>query len=83
MKSGITAAEEIFENIEKSHEIVSYEEKMKSTWTWKELYEERNVKKAFKKGMAAGIMYSALTGHILKGREPWTMKNTMTDSEST
>jgi hypothetical protein len=26
-------------------------------------------------------MYSALTGHILKGREPWTMKNTLKDSE--
>ena len=40
MKSGIVAAEEIFHHIDKTNEIVSYEDKMKKSWTMKELYHE-------------------------------------------
>ena len=56
---------------------------MKKTWTWAELHQERNVKKAFKRSMASGILYAGLTGHILKGREPWQMINKSIDSECT
>ena len=54
---------------------------MRGTETWKELYKERNVKKAFKRSMFTGIVYSGLAGHIFKGREPWNLINKIKDSE--
>ena len=56
---------------------------MRKSWTMDELYKERNVKKVFKSGMLPGIAYAGLSGHILKGREPWNLINYKKDSEST
>jgi hypothetical protein len=56
---------------------------MKKTWVYKEMYEERNLKKMFKINMYAGILYAGLSGHVFKGREPWDLKNFKTDSECT
>ena len=81
MKSGIEAAEAIFENIEKKQEITEFESRMNGSWTLKELYQERNVKKAFKKSMMSGILYAGLNAHLFKGREPWNMINYKKDSE--
>jgi electron-transferring-flavoprotein dehydrogenase len=83
MKSGIEAAKAIYEDIDSKSEIESYEKNMRQSWTWEELYKERNVKKAFKYGMKTGIVYSALAGHIFRGKEPWNLKNTVKDSECT
>jgi hypothetical protein len=50
---------------------------------YQELYEERNIKKAFKLSMYSGILYAGLSGHIFKGREPWNLINKKKDSECT
>ena len=81
MKSGIEAAEAIFEHIDKKPEITEFETRMHASWSMKELYQERNVKKAFKRSMASGILYAGLNGHVFKGREPWNLINHKKDSE--
>lgn len=80
MKSGIEAAKAIYDNIDDKKEIFEYESLMKNSWTWEELKQERNLKKVFKYGMNAGMLYAGLSGHIFKGKEPWNLKNTKTDS---
>ena len=53
MKSGMTAAEAIFEaldDIETGFEPVAYPEKLQSSWLWTELYKVRNIRPGFGKG---------------------------------
>ena len=56
---------------------------MRKSWVYQELYEERNLKKVFKKNMYAGMIYAGLNGFIFKGREPWNLINYKKDSECT
>ena len=44
MKSGMIAAQSIFENIDKNDEILEYESSIKKSWLWKELYKVRNIR---------------------------------------
>ena len=55
MKSGIIAAETINEHIKDSKDLSVFEEKMKKSWLYKELYEARNVKPSFSWGLILGI----------------------------
>lgn len=67
-------------------ELVEYTAALKQSWIYKELYEVRNAHAAFSKwGIGGGLVYSAFTTHISKGREPWTLHNTnhTSDSEAT
>ncbi|PPR38100.1 MAG: Electron transfer flavoprotein-ubiquinone oxidoreductase [Alphaproteobacteria bacterium MarineAlpha6_Bin4] len=77
MKSGIIAAEEIFKNIfnDKIIEINSYEEEIKKSWVWDELYSVRNIRPAFQWGFWPGLIYSAIDTFILRGKAPWTFKH--------
>ena len=47
MKSGIIAAESIQEHIKSSKDLSIYEEKLKKSWLYDELYKARNVKPSF------------------------------------
>jgi len=64
-------------------EVVGYGDKMDQSWVMEELKETRNFHGAFKYGTAAGLVHSGLIGHITKGREPWSLRNTKTDAEKT
>lgn len=65
-------------------EFSSYEQKLKDSWIYEELHEVRNVHQAFSKwGVGGGLIYSGLATHITKGKEPWTLEHTTTDSEET
>ena len=77
MKSGMIAAEEIFKNIfeEKKIEIKTYEEEIKKSWIWDELYKVRNIRPAFKWGFWPGLIYSAIDTFIFRGKAPWTLKH--------
>ncbi|MDR2637817.1 MAG: electron transfer flavoprotein-ubiquinone oxidoreductase [Zoogloeaceae bacterium] len=75
MKSGMLAAEAIFEHLQKEEagtEVESYAEKIKQSWLWKELYEARNIRPSFKWGMWVGLGYSALDTFLFRGKAPWT-----------
>ena len=77
MKSGMIAAEEIFKNIfdEKKIEINSYDEEIKKSWVWEELYKVRNIRPAFQWGFWPGLIYSAIDTFIFRGKAPWTLKH--------
>jgi len=77
MKSGMIAAEEIFKNIfdEKKMEINTYENEIKKSWIWDELYRVRNIRPSFQWGFWPGLIYSAIDTFIFRGKAPWTLKH--------
>ncbi|KAI8369406.1 uncharacterized protein BYT42DRAFT_595448 [Radiomyces spectabilis] len=91
MKSGMLAAEAAYDTLFGTEEEVTgpiilnnYEEKIKDSWVFKELYEVRNCKPSFHSplGLYGGIMYSGLETLLLKGRMPWTFKHKNADWEA-
>lgn len=55
----------------------SYEERVKSSWIWKDLWPVRNSRPSFSSrlGTVGGILYTGVTQLLLRGREPWTLKH--------
>lgn len=82
MKSGMLAAESVYESINaeeqttQSFEPVSYADKIKNSYIWKDLKKVRNVRPSFHNpfGMYGGVLYSGIS-IILGGLEPWTFKH--------
>jgi electron-transferring-flavoprotein dehydrogenase len=77
MKSGMTAAEALFEALadEKVVEVRSYPERLRQTWLWDELYRVRNIRPSFRWGLWGGMAYSALDTYVFQGKAPWTLRN--------
>lgn len=76
MKSGMIAAEAIFEHLGKENagpEATEYGDLIKKSWLWDELYQVRNIRPAFKWGLWGGMAYGALDTYIFKGKAPWTL----------
>jgi len=68
---------------EAAMEPVAYQKGMEESWVWEELKEVRNCHASFHWGFLPGLAYSGFAAMILKGREPWTLTNSLTDSEKT
>lgn len=99
IKSGMLAAEAAFEALKDgaavaetmeldeslpSVELTCYEDSVNKSWIKEELFEVRNCHEAFFRwGVAGGLIYTGLTTHITKGREPWTLKHTIRDADTT
>jgi electron-transferring-flavoprotein dehydrogenase len=98
MKSGMVAAEAAFEGLFPvgseededfeavgGQELVNYETNLKNSWVFTELTAFRNYAPSFKWGLYAGVIYSGLSGFILRGMEPWTFSKNdgKLDSEKT
>ncbi|MBT6121848.1 MAG: electron transfer flavoprotein-ubiquinone oxidoreductase [Candidatus Puniceispirillum sp.] len=81
MKSGMVAAEAIFESLTTmtsetaGHEPVSYANKLTSSWLWKELHKVRNIRPGFAKGLWLGLAHAALDTYLLFGKAPWTLRH--------
>ncbi|WP_142850098.1 electron transfer flavoprotein-ubiquinone oxidoreductase [Telmatospirillum sp. J64-1] len=79
MKSGMTAAEAVFDLLassnEQAHEATAYPEKLKQTWLWDELHRARNIRPSFHKGLWGGLAYSAIDTYLFRGKAPWTFHN--------
>ena len=82
MKSGMIAADAIFENIGKKEEVDSYQSLIKKSWLWSELYSVRNIRPSFKWGFWKAIFYSAIDTYIFRGKAPWTLDHHGTDHQS-
>jgi electron-transferring-flavoprotein dehydrogenase len=98
MKSGMLAAEAAFDAIHKPQTLSvvdnasteaplsmeHYEDSLKASWVWKELLEVRNIRPSFNTplGIWGGMAYSGID-MLLKGRTPWTFRNTISDSART
>jgi electron-transferring-flavoprotein dehydrogenase len=76
MKSGMVAAEAVFEHLGKENagsEATEYAEQIKKSWLWDELYQVRNIRPAFKWGLFGALAYGAIDTYVFKGKAPWTM----------
>jgi len=88
MKSGIVAAEAVWDKLLAEPEAISvepaeYEERLKSSWVWSEMHSVRNIKPAFHKfGLFGGMIYTGLFYVVGRGKEPWTLKHAGSDNES-
>ena len=89
MKTGMLAAEAIYEDFKKNDselsgaELTNYETNVRSSWVAEEMKATRNFKGGFDKGLWAGLVHGGLITHITKGREPWTFAHRKRDSETT
>ncbi|HKO89019.1 MAG TPA: electron transfer flavoprotein-ubiquinone oxidoreductase [Burkholderiales bacterium] len=84
MKSGMTAAETVFDLIryKEGAEATQYRTRMRKTWAWEELYAARNFKPAFRWGLYGGLAHAALEAYIFKGGAPWTLHHPKADHQS-
>uniref|UniRef100_A0A1X7UG11 Electron transfer flavoprotein-ubiquinone oxidoreductase n=1 Tax=Amphimedon queenslandica TaxID=400682 RepID=A0A1X7UG11_AMPQE len=82
MKTGMLAAESAFEALVTSKSnntpglfLDKYEERVKSSWVWKELKQVRNFRPSFntRLGLYGGIAYTSLFV-LLRGKEPYTLR---------
>jgi electron-transferring-flavoprotein dehydrogenase len=57
-------------------EPVKYEERLKESWLWKELWSTRNIRPSFNTslGMYGGVLYTGCVWYFTRGYEPWTFK---------
>jgi electron-transferring-flavoprotein dehydrogenase len=80
MKSGMVAAEAVFDALGKtdeagSREAADYRERLDRSWVMGELRRVRNIRPAFRWGLWGGLGYAALDTYILAGNAPWTLRN--------
>ncbi|MEM7294711.1 MAG: electron transfer flavoprotein-ubiquinone oxidoreductase, partial [Pseudomonadota bacterium] len=77
MKSGLVAAEAVFETLcaqpeAQGLEITAYRENLEKSWLWDELRRVRNVKPSFHWGLWPAMAYSAVDTYLFRGNAPWT-----------
>jgi electron-transferring-flavoprotein dehydrogenase len=82
MKSGMIAAETIFENLKEDKELSSYEDRFKKSWVYEELYQARNVKPSFSWGLILGIIFTGVDQILFRGKLPLTLKHKHADHET-
>ncbi|HEC90680.1 MAG TPA: electron transfer flavoprotein-ubiquinone oxidoreductase [Alphaproteobacteria bacterium] len=77
MKSGMLAAEAAIKALSMgaAAELTGYVESFGKSSIDRELYKARNIRPAFRAGLAPGIIYSALDTYIFGGRAPWTFRH--------
>ena len=85
MKSGMLAAEAAFDAIHEADadadtptDMSAYEDKFRNSWIYSDLHEVRNLRPSFHTplGIWGGMAYSGVDSLLLKGRTPWTFRNT-------
>ncbi|MGB1900028.1 MAG: electron transfer flavoprotein-ubiquinone oxidoreductase [Candidatus Puniceispirillaceae bacterium] len=78
MKSGMLAAEAIFESLETlqaGEEPASYASRLEDSWLWAELYKVRNIRPGFAKGLWLGLAHAAIDTYLFFGKAPWTLRH--------
>ena len=81
MKSGIIAAETIYEHLSEKKELSIYDNKFKNSWIYKELYLARNVKPSFNWGLILAIIFSGIDQVLFRGYLPFTLNHKHSDHE--
>ena len=74
MKSGMVAAETIFRRLA-GEPGAEFGRALRDSWVWDELYRVRNIRPSFRRGLWAGLAYSAFDTYIMRGAAPWTFHN--------
>jgi electron-transferring-flavoprotein dehydrogenase len=83
MKSGMLAAEAAFSALKEDSgdQLTGYEAAIQRSWVADELFQARNIRPAFTRGLWAGIAYSAIDTYLFRGRAPWTFHHRHEDHE--
>jgi electron-transferring-flavoprotein dehydrogenase len=85
MKTGMLAAETIFAALALSGsaadaEFACYDERVRESWVWDELYRGRNFSAGIAKlGTLLGGTLAFVEQNLLQGRAPWTLRNRVAD----
>lgn len=74
IKSGIIAANHIFELLTTNRTSLSIEQRFQQSTLYQDIHETRNIRPAFKLGLYFGIIYSAIEMYILNKIVFWTFK---------
>ena len=88
MKTGMLAAESAYDALEQEDgaptDMSAYETAFENSWAHADLYEVRNVRPSFNTplGMLGGVAYSGVDTLLLRGRTPWTFRNTKGTSDA-
>ncbi len=81
MKTGMLAAESVFEALSNGAELDSFEQKVRESWVYDELHKARNFGPAQKKfGVFLGAAFAWIDQNIFGGRMPFTLSNPSPDS---
>jgi electron-transferring-flavoprotein dehydrogenase len=64
-------------------EIPEYESSLKFSWIATELKLVRNSHASFHAGLLPGMMHTAFSSFFSKGKEPWTLRSQVKDSDAT
>eukprot|EP00761_Pharyngomonas_kirbyi_P013212 gb/GECH01013239.1/.p1 GENE.gb/GECH01013239.1/~~gb/GECH01013239.1/.p1 ORF type:complete len:659 (+),score=176.45 gb/GECH01013239.1/:1-1977(+) len=89
MKSGMLAAESVFEGFSENKEnnsvfeASSYADKFKNSWLFDELYSVRNCRPGFKWGLIPGMVNTGLETIFTRGKSPWTLHLDHADHKAT
>ncbi len=84
IKSGMLAAQSICNLLKVGgNHAYSLTSEVKNSWLYKDLYQVRNIRPAFRAGLYLGMIYSAFDYYILRGMAPWTFKHKTLDSKKT
>ncbi|NND54647.1 MAG: electron transfer flavoprotein-ubiquinone oxidoreductase [Gammaproteobacteria bacterium] len=83
MKTGMLAAESVFAALQSAapdDSVGGYAQRVKDSWVWRELEAARNFGPAQHKfGVLLGAAYIWFDQNILRGKAPWTLRNTEPD----
>lgn len=83
MKSGMLAAEAVFENLVNNADLADYEQRFKHSWLHDELYKSRNFGAAIHKfGTWLGGTWNYIEQNILGGKLPFTLSDPKPDHET-
>ena len=74
MKSGMIAAETVFRRLAGDRAAL-VRDALEESWVWDELRGVRNIRPSFRRGLWAGLAYSAFDTYVLRGAAPWTFHN--------
>lgn len=85
MKSGMLAAEAAFASLDapRGHEPAAYAEALEGSWVYDELHRARNFSPGLARfGTRLGGALAYLEQNVLRGRVPYTLRNTLCDHDT-
>lgn len=84
IKSGSLAAEAAFKAIKESRAqdaLSAYPEAFRQSWLYEELHRARNFKPLMSRGLKLGSIMFGIDQIMLRGKSPWTLRNTADHSK--
>lgn len=85
IKSGLLAADAVLNALAANREhdeLHAFTTAFEQSWLYEELNQARNFKQWFKKGRTVGTLMTGIEQLVLRGKMPWSLKNTKTDFAS-